>query len=282
MEASEYFARCIDRLSASCSYYSSNSDSVGVPTSSDLVPSWSSEPTNIIEFRPQELHVQILTNPPTDVFSIESDEEPEVDYPDILLLWSVSIRYVPDGFHDFIDQRIIPDFSGQRKSCYYQFAVVMLLSELDLLNIKRMSFHPSDHLGKPILDKAVAVMPRNPVSYRNYIVARTSNRYHSEEKLFGNCSDLTDTPFNHLWRAYLKHNHSCHPKCIMIYSWNFPCSRCTDLILKSLGEPPYSSVSTVVAHTAFWSKDPDCEMNRKRLESKNIAVERVPYRQPAK
>ena len=274
MEASEYLARYIDRLSsASCidRCYSSNSGSVGIPTAS------TPELTNIL---PQEL--QILTNPPTDVFSVDSDEEPDSD---ILSLLSVSDsverpRYVPDGFHDFIDQRIIPDFSGQRKSCYYQFAVVYF-SELNRLNIKQTSFHPSDLLEKPILDKAVPVMPNNPASYGNYIVARTSNRYHSEEKLFGNCSELTDTPFNHLWRAYLEHHHS-YPKCIIIYSWNFPCSRCTDLILKSVGEPPYSSVNTVLAHTAFWSKDTHHEMNRKRLESKNIAVERVPYCQPSK
>jgi hypothetical protein len=275
MEASEYLARYFDRLrlSASCCY--NNNGDVGVPTSSALPP-WSSQLTNSC---PQEL--QILTNPPTDEYSDESDEEPDIDYPDnILSLWSGSIErrlYVPDHFHDFIGRRIIPDFSHQRKTCYYQFAVVALFSERDLVNIQQMGFYPSDLLGKPILDKTVAVMPKDPASYRNYIVARTTNNYHSEEKLFGrHCSELTDTPFNHLWRAYWKHNHS-HPKCIMIYSWNFPCSCCTDTIIKSLGEAPYNSVSVIVAHTTFWSRDTDHEMSRKRLESKNISVEHVPY-----
>ena len=269
----EYLARYID--SASCYYNNSDISDVGVPISSTLVSSWSPEPTDI-EFCRQEL--QILTNPPTDVCSVESDEEPENQYPDIIipLLWSVP-RYVPDHFHDFINHRIIPNFRGQCKSYFKQFAVVLLLSEHDLLNIEQMSFYPNLS-GKPILNKAVAVMPRKPASYRNYIVARTNNRCHSEKKLFGNCSELTDTPFTHLWRAYLEHYHS-YPKCIMIYSWNFPCSDCTDLIIKSLGElTPYSRVSTytVVAHTKFWIKDTVHEMSRMKLESKNISVKHVP------
>ena len=269
----EYLARYVD--SASCYY--NNSGDVGVHISSTLT-SWSSEPTDA-EFCQQEL--QVLTNPPTDdvCSSVESDEEPE-NYPDIISsLWPASIiierpRYVPDQFHDFINQIIIPNFRGQCKSYSKQFAVVMLLSALDLLNIKGMSFYPSDLLGKPILDNAVAVMPRNSAIYRNYIVARINNKCHSEKKLFGNCSELTDTPFNHLWRAYLKHYRS-HPRCILIYSRNFPCSRCTDLILKCVGEPPYSSVNTIVAHTKFWSKDTHHEMSRMKLESKNISVERI-------
>ena len=272
MEIFEYLARYTSIDSASYYYY--NSGDVGVSTSSALL-SWSPEPTDV-EFCPREL--QILINPLTDVFSIHSDEEPEADYLDILSLLSVSIerpRYVRDDFYDFINQRIIPDFRGQCQSRFKQFAVVLLLSEFDLLNIKRMSFCP-DLLGKPILDKTVPVMPRDPASYRNYIVARTNNKCHSEKKLFGNCSELTDTPFNHLWRAYLEH-HRSYPRCILIYSWNFPCSHCTDLILKSLGElTPYSSVSTIVAHTRFWSKDTHHEMSTKKLESMNISVEYVP------
>jgi hypothetical protein len=269
MEASEILAKynIIDRLrlSASCCY--SNSGDVallGLPTSSAL-PSCSLELTKLL---------QILTNPPGDVIS---GEEPEVDYPNILSLWLIERPlYVPDHFHNFVNQRIIPEFSGQHKSTFKQFAVVGLFSKCDVVNIQQMRFHP-DLLGKPILDKTVPVMPRDPASYRNYIVARTTKNYHSEEKLFGrHCSELTDTPFNHLWRAYWKHNHS-HPKCIMIYSWNFPCSCCTDTIIKSLGEAPYNSVSVIVAHTTFWSRDTDHEMSRKRLESKNISVECVPY-----
>ena len=271
----EYLARYVD--SASCHYNSSGD--VGVPISSALT-SWSSEPTDT-KFCRQEL--QILTNPPTDdvCSSFESDEDSE-NYPDIISsLWSASIiieraRYVPDHFQirDFVNQIIIPNFRDQCKSHSKQFAVVMLLSALDLLDIKQMRFYPSDLLGKPILDKAVPVMPRDPASYRNYIVARINNKCHSEKKLFGNCSELTDTPFKHLWRAYLKHYRS-HPRCILIYSRNFPCSNCTDLILKCVGEPPYSSVNTIVAHTKFWSKDTHHEMSRMKLESKNISVEHI-------
>lgn len=260
MEASGYLARYID--SASCYY---NNSGVGRPTDLGF---------ELTSSLPEEIQV------PAYGFSTH-DEEPE-DYPDIVInlsLWVVSIErplYVPNHFHDFIVQRIIPDFSGQRKTYYYQFAVVVLLSESDLVNIEQMSFFPSDFSGKPILDKTVPLMPRDPANYRNYLVARTSNKYHSEEKLFGQCSELTETPFNHLCSAYVDHNHS-NPKCILIYSWNFPCSQCTDLIVRSLGEKPHKGVSVVVAHTAIWKLDSDHEKNRKRLESKNITVKRVPY-----
>ena len=246
MEASEYLARCID--SASCYYRNSSfSEEIQVP-----------------------------------VYGFSTHEEEPEDYSDIVInlsLWVVSIErplYVPNHFHDFIIQRIIPDFRGQRKTCYYQFAVVVLLSESDLANIKKMSFFPSDFSGKPILDKTVPLMPRDRANLRNYLVARTSNKYHSEEKLFRQCSESMETPFNGLYSAYVDHNHS-HPKCILIYSWNFPCSQCTDLIVRSLGEKPYKELSVVVAHTAIWKHDSSHEKNRKRLESKNITVKHVPY-----
>ena len=267
MEASEYLARCID--STSCYYRNSG---VGRPTDLGF------ELTRLSSLS-EEIQV------PAYGFSTY-DEEPE-DYPDVVIdfsLWFVSIKrslYVPNNFHDFIIRRIIPNFCGQRKTCYYQFAVVVLLSESDLVNIKQMSFFPSDLSGKPILDKTVPLMPRDPANYRNYLVARTSNKYHSEEKLFGQCSELTETPFNRLCSAYVDCNHS-YPRCILIYSWNFPCSQCTDLIVRSLGEKPYSGVSVVVAHTAIWKLDNDHEKNRKRLESKNITVKCVPYPKPAK
>ena len=183
-----------------------------------------------------------------------------------------------NGFRDFIIERIIPDFSGQRKIGYYQFAVVVLLSESDLMNIKQMSFIPSNYWGKPILDKTVPLMPQDSAEYGNYMVARPSNQYHSEVKLFGGI----DSPFNHLWHTYVKHNNGAYPKCIVIYSWNFPCSDCTDSIIKSLKEKPYNSVSVVVAHTAFWKKDSNREKSKEKFKTKNITVKHIPYHQPAK
>ena len=266
MEPSEYLARYID--SASCYYRNSG---VGLTTSSAL-QSGSFELANSF---PQEVRGPAI---PANVFStlIEGDEECE-DYPDIFWLPFVSIKrplHVPSKLDEFVVQRIIPYFNCQRKANHRQFAVVLLLSESDLTNIKQTRFSPSDAFGRPIIDNSFSLMPQDPSKYRNYIVARPSNKYHSEIKLFGEI----DSSFNLLWRSYIKHN-GAYPKCVLIYSWNLPCSHCTDVIIRSLGEKPYNRVSVVVAHTAVWCKETiwDHESNREKFKSKNIAVEQVPY-----
>ena len=260
MEASGYLARYIDRLS-SC--YSDNSGHVGVPTSS--AESVSGE-------------MRVLTNP-TDVYStlVERDE----DYPGIIyLLWSVSIERpldVPNKLDKFVIERIILCFNCQRKANQRQFAVALLLSGSDLADIMHTRFTPSDPFTwRPIVNNSFSLMPQDPMDYGNYITARPSNKYHSEVKLFEQCSELTDTPFNLLWRNYVERN-DAHPECVLIYSWNLPCSDCTDVIIKSLAKEPYNRVSVVVAHTAVWSKETawEHENNKKKLKSKNITVKQV-------
>ena len=263
MEAVKYLARYID--SASC--YHKN-------TAIGLCPGYRSDLKSELTSGSLSEEIQIVG-----LHTLVEKES--TGYPDILSLWFVSIErplHVPNGFRDFIIERIIPDFSGQRKIGYYQFAVVVLLSESDLMNIKQMSFIPSNYWGKPILDKTVPLMPQDSAEYGNYMVARPSNQYHSEVKLFGGI----DSPFNHLWHTYVKHNNGAYPKCIVIYSWNFPCSDCTDSIIKSLKEKPYNSVSVVVAHTAFWKKDSNREKSKEKFKTKNITVKHIPYHQPAK
>ena len=203
-----------------------------------------------------------------------SDEEPE-EYFDFLSLPLVSIErplFVTNQFHDFIVDRIIPYFNRQRKAHHLQFAVVLLLSESDLVNIKQTRFIPSDVFGRPIVNNSFSLMPHDPAKYGNYIVAKAGKKYHSEEKLFGEI----DSPFNNLWHAYMERNHA-YPKCVFIYSWNLPCSCCTDLIIRSLEKNPYNSVSVVVAHTTVWSKETvwDHEKSREKFKSKNITVEQV-------
>ena len=185
-----------------------------------------------------------------------------------------SIARLPHQFHDFIIQKIIPYFNGQRNRSY-QFAVVVLLSESDLDNLCQTSFIPSDS-GKPILNKNFSAMPQDREDYGNYIVARPfSNSYHSEEEIFGKYS-VTDSPFSHLWSAYVERNDE-DPKCILIYSWNLPCTRCTEAIIRSLGKEPYNSVCIIVAHTRFWELESvsDRNKNREKLVSKNITVQQV-------
>ena len=188
------------------------------------------------------------------------------------------VACLPYQFHDFVVQKIIPYFNDQRLSAY-QFAVVVLLSENDFDNIFQTSFIPSDFWGRPILNKNVPSMPQDLTKYGNYVVARpSSNSCHSEEEIFGQYS-VIDTPFYDLWRAYVECN-GTSPKCILIYSWNLPCSRCTEAIIRSLREEPYNRVSVILAHTIFWTRsesDSQHKINREKLMGQNITVEQVKY-----
>ena len=188
------------------------------------------------------------------------------------------VTHLPRNFRNFIVQKIIPYFIDQRLTAY-QFAVVVLLSEDDFDNICWTRFSPSNFWGKPILDKTVSLMPQDPTKYRNYVVARPDgNNCHSEEEIFGQYS-VTDSPFSHLWSAYVKHS-GAYPKCILIYSWNLPCSRCTNVIIRSLREEPYNRVTVIVAHTIFWNRsetESQHKMNTEKLKCENITVKQIPY-----
>ena len=196
----------------------------------------------------------------------------ETDGPD-----SRQATHLPRNFRDFIVQKIIPYFIDQRLTAY-QFAVVVLLSEDDFNNICRIRFSPSSFRGKPILDKTFSIMPQDLTKYRNYVIARPDgNDCHSEEEIFGQYS-VTGSPFSHLWRSYVEHA-GAYPKCVLIYSWNLPCSRCTDVIIRSLREEPYNRASVIVAHTIFWRSETESqhEMNTEKLKCENITVKQIPY-----
>ena len=206
------------------------------------------------------------------------EEYPNLPIPTVSVSQERPVTHLPHHFSDFVVDKIIPYFLDQRKRAY-QFAVVVLLSENDFDNIYQTSFTPSrSDSGKPIVDNDYISMPRDRTEYGNYIVARPlSNSYHSEEEIFGQHS-VTDSPFSHLWSAYVKHS-GAYPKCILIYSWNLPCSRCTDVIVRSLREGPYNRVGVIVAHTTFWPLESglDRNKNRENLTRNNITVQQIGY-----
>ena len=157
-----------------------------------------------------------------------------------------------------------------------QFAVVVLLSEEDIDNICGIRFTPSNG-RKPLLNKYHPSMPHNEIHYSNYIVARPNNRWHSEEEIFGK-HHSTDSPFSQLWTAYVKRNRS-RPKCILLYSWNLPCSRCTDVIIRSLNDDTYRCTSVIVAYSTYWQGELGGQYveNEEKLKKENITVEEVRY-----
>ena len=185
-----------------------------------------------------------------------------------------AILLLPDNFRIFITGTIIPSFKEQRLTGN-QFAVVVLLSENDLCNIFGTTFVPSND-GRPLLDKHYASMPHNATQYGNYIAARPiSSSWHSEEEIFGKYPSI-NSPFSQLWNAYMKHNGS-PPKCVLLYTWNLPCSRCTDVIIRSLNDSMYRCTSVIVAHTMHWQRESEDghRRNKEKLVKENITVVQV-------
>ena len=186
-----------------------------------------------------------------------------------------AILPLPDNFSRFIIDIIVPFFNEQRLTAN-QFAVVVLLSEDDIDNILGTRFVPSNG-RQPLLNKYHPSMPLNASHYGNYIVARPSNSWHSEEEIFGKYSSI-NSPFSQLWTAYMKRNHS-HPKCVLLYTWNLPCSRCTDVIIRSLNNNMYRCTSVIVAYSTYWQKELGGQYieNEEKLKKENIVVKEVPY-----
>ena len=185
---------------------------------------------------------------------------------------------LPNNFDNFITDTVVPSFKKQRSTGRYQFAVVILLSENDFDDISDMGFEPSNILGEPLLNNTYPSMPRNAANYGNYIAARPDSvSCHSEEEIFGKYSSI-NSPFRELWTAYMSHNGST-PKCVLLYTWQLPCTRCTDVIIRSLNDDMYRCTSVIVAHTIYWRSESEEEHreNKEKLKKENIAVVQVPY-----
>ena len=160
---------------------------------------------------------------------------------------------VPNGFERFVGDDMIVKFEKQRQ-VKFQFFVVVLASEDDLKNLGGLTFHPHDTSSPrlPLVDNQKLTMP-SATEYGNYIVARfESCEYHSEEVVFG---PKYNNPFSQLWSAYTNRNGGNRPKAVLMYSWNFPCGRCTKLITKILGEERYSGTSVMLAYSRVWDSE---------------------------
>ena len=170
------------------------------------------------------------------------------------LTLGAGIRLTPDDFEQFIGYNVIMKFEKQRQ-VKYQFFVVLLASEDDLRDLTNITFHPHESLSlqQPLVNNRELTMP-SANRYGNYIVARfESCEYHSEEVVFG---PKYDNPFSQLWSAYVHENNN-EPKAIIMYSWNLPCRRCTELIVNILSEEQYSAsgVRVLIAYSRIWDSE---------------------------
>lgn len=153
----------------------------------------------------------------------------------------------PNDFDNFIRHVIVPKFEKQRLyGRQNQFAVLVLATDEDLRNISQMKFHPHD---PPIINNENLSMPDNEKECHNYIVARPdiNANHHAEKEIFEHLDQL--------WNGFLRHSRGIPPKCFILYSWNFPCTKCTQLIIDSFNKLRYKSVNVMVAATAFWDKE---------------------------
>ena len=166
--------------------------------------------------------------------------------------WSLSnlqIRVkitLPDGFDAFIRDVVVPKFESQRRKKQKQFAVLILISEEEQMDLNLVTFQPSN---PSLTSKSSLYMPTSEEDYHNYIVARPRKKkdFHAEDIIFEKLSQL--------WDGYLSHNNYVPPKCFILYTWNVPCTKCTDLIIKSFNESRYKAVNVIVATTAWWKKE---------------------------
>ena len=146
-----------------------------------------------------------------------------------------------NDFDNFIRHVIVPKFEKQRLyGRQNQFVVLVLATDED-----QMKFHPYD---PPITNNGNLSMPDNEKQYYNYIVARPRNdSHHAEKEILKHLDQL--------WNGFMRHSGKIPPKCFILYSWNFPCTKCTQLIIDSFNKPQYKCVSVIVAATAFWGKE---------------------------
>ena len=171
-----------------------------------------------------------------------------------------------NDFERFAGHDMIMKFEEQRQ-VKFQFFVVVLASDEDLQNLGRgVTYHP--HIPslpqQPLIDNRCLIMPSSAAEYGNYLVARfESCAYHSEEVLFG---PKYDSPFSQLWSAYVK-NEGSVPNAVLLYSWNFPCGRCTELITRVLSQEQYSGTRVMLAYSRIW----DSEEGYPHVADKNMS-----------
>ena len=221
------------------------------------------QPRKIVELE-EQTHTSPVTNS-----ALSSELEQELTLPPSIKTYIVDI--------------LIPYFKDQRVG--YQFAVVLLLSEVDYHNISEVKLSPSDTDGKPQIDNSQKTLPPN-TDYCNYIVARPTianlpeESIHSEEEIFGNYDhNSTKSRFDELWSAYYLKHSQIHPAYILIYSWNLSCQDCTDIIIKSLQKSPYDSATVLMAYTNEWKGESSSQhlRDREKLRRQGIIVEEVKY-----
>ena len=166
---------------------------------------------------------------------------------------------IPREFYEFM-KRVIRLFHGQRLQGG-QFAVLIFTAESRLNRMGGMQFQPSE----PLVNNRYSYFPRNNLG--NYIVARPDGGRHCEMIIFHQ---------RHLLQGVYR---NVNARCIILYSWIFPCTGCTNEILRYYRNilPPRPKM--IVVYTVQWDElaDEENQRNIYRMRQAEIIVVRVQY-----
>lgn len=186
--------------------------------------------------------------------------------------------------------QLIDNFHLQRKSGS-QFAVILLLDGKKSGN--KLNFKPCDRNKKPLCNCSELFYPP-PTEYVNYIVSRPSIKPHWIVKFLyllnrSQCYQMHAevaifSEFGTLMERFKEHYHS-NPNTIVLFSWLFPCSLCTNLIIENLSganfHQQYPGIQQIiVTYKTYWKRTSKEENERNiiRLRQSGFKVVRIEYK----
>lgn len=199
-----------------------------------------------------------------------------------------------DSLRHFVRRKVIPYFQNQRDSVNGgdHFAVLILLegSLASLSTGDWEAFKPLMDTGTPHVDSRHRTRPPRNM-YDNYVVARPQLHRVSKvlrqilfhrvpEVFYEHAEVMLLNEFDTLCEVFEEH-HGCEAKVIILFSWLFPCSRCTSELVHKFGHefrtehPAVQRV--VVVFAVYWCRMPFEENweNFKRLRDGGLDVVRV-------
>lgn len=200
-----------------------------------------------------------------------------------------------DRLRHFVRNEVIPKFRHQRDHVNggNQFSLLLLLEEplADSLS-SEWNFKPLTDRGTPCVDSRYSTRPPRDL-YENYVVARPQlHRVHRilrrllfykvPEVFYEHSEVMLVNEFDALWGTF-EARRGGTPKVVIVFSWLFPCDRCTSELVKKLGcefREQHPAVQRVIlAFVIFWHRMPFEEnwKNFKRLQADRFDVVRVKY-----
>lgn len=197
-----------------------------------------------------------------------------------------------DSLRHFVRSKVIPYFQNQRDSVNggNHFTVLILLEDSLTSLSGDWAFKPLTDTGTPHVDSRYRTRPPRDM-YDNYVVARPQLHRVSKvlkrilfhrvpEVYYEHAEVMLVNEFDTLCEVFEAH-HGRETKVIILFSWLFPCDRCTSELVQKFGRgfrADHPVVQRVVlVFTVFWCRMPFEENweNFERLRDGGLDVVRV-------